>query len=132
MKGYLADIESETLDNDSFRNVVYTAEHTQLVLMSLKPKEDIGEEVHDVDQFIRIESGEGMVIMDGMEHEVTDGSAIIIPAGTSHNVINMDSEHDLKLYTLYSPPQHQDGLVNETKEEAEDGGDIEFDGKTTE
>lgn len=131
MKGYSADIESETIDNDAFRRVVYTAEHIQLVLMSLKPNEEIGEEVHNVDQFIRIETGEGLAVIDGEEHELSDGSAVIIPSGTSHNIINVDAEYDLKLYSLYAPPQHQDGLVNATKEAGEEDH-LDFDGKTTE
>lgn len=131
MKGYITDIESDTIDNDAYRKVVFTAEHSQLVLMSLKPGEEIGEETHQVDQFVRIESGEGLFVIDGEENDISDGTAFIIPAGTSHNVINVDTQYDLKLYTIYSPPQHRDGLVNATKDDSEEN-DAEFDGKTSE
>ena len=118
MNGYITNIEDDTLENDLFRKVVYTAKNSQLVLMSLEPGEEIGLEVHQVDQFIRIESGEGKAVLDGDEHEISDGSAIVIPAGTEHNVVNT-GEDDLKLYTIYSPPAHPDGTVHKTKEEAE-------------
>ena len=132
MKGFNANIEEQTLANSDFRHVVYTGKHSQLVLMSLKPKEDIGMEVHeDGDQFFRIDKGEGKCVIDGNEYEISDGSAIVVPAGAEHNVINISETDDLKLYTIYSPAHHQDGVVRATKEEAEADGP-EFDGKTTE
>jgi len=132
MKGFNANIEQDTLANTNFRKVLYTAQHSQLVLMSLRPNEEIGMEVHaDNDQFFRIEKGQGKCIIDGNEYEVTDGSAIIVPAGAQHNVINLSATDDLKLYTIYSPAHHQDGIVRATKEEAE-ASEEEFDGRTTE
>jgi len=131
-KGFCENIEKETLENENFRKVLYTGKHSQLVLMSLKPNEEIGMEVHqDNDQFFRIEKGMGKVIIDGNEYEVKDGSAIIIPAGAQHNVINVSDADELKLYTIYSPAHHQDGVVRATKAEAEVDSP-EFDGKTTE
>jgi len=119
MQGYLDNIEELTLQNTNFRKVLYTGTHSQLVLMSLKVGEDIGVEVHnDVDQFFRFESGEGKVIMNGVEHMVKDGSAVVIPAGMEHNIINTSQTEDLKLYTIYSPANHPDGTVHVTKEEA--------------
>ena len=132
MKGFNANIEKETLENNNFRKVLYTARHCQLVLMSLLPKEEIGMEVHtDNDQFFRFEKGQGEVIIDGNKYEVSDGSAIIVPSGSQHNVINTSDTEPLKLYTIYSPAHHQDGVVRLTKAEAEANGP-EFDGKTTE
>jgi len=132
MKGYITDIEKETKKNTDFRRVLYTGKHSQLVLMSLKPGEEIGEETHDdVDQFFRFEEGEGKVIIDGVEHHVKDGNAVIVPAGAKHNVINTSKKAKLKLYTIYSPPEHQDGVVRHTKEEAM-ASEEHFDGKTTE
>jgi len=132
MKGFNANIEKETLENDNFRKVLYTGKHSQLVLMSLVPNEEIGMEVHaDNDQFFRFEKGMGKVIIDGTEYSVTDGSAIVVPAGAEHNVINVSATDPLKLYTIYSPAHHQDGVVRKTKEEAKANGP-EFDGKTTE
>lgn len=132
MKGFNANIEEQTLANSDFRHVVYTGKHSQLVLMSLKPKEDIGMEVHeDGDQFFRIDKGEGKCIIDGNEYAIRDGSAIVVPAGAEHNVINTSETDDLKLYTIYSPAHHQDGVVRATKAEAEASGP-EFDGKTSE
>ena len=132
MKGFNANIEEQALQNSDFRHVVYTGKHSQLVLMSLKPKEDIGMEVHeDGDQFFRIDRGEGKCVIDGNEYEISDGSAIVVPAGAEHNVINISETDDLKLYTIYSPAHHQDGVIRATKEEAEADGP-EFDGKTTE
>jgi len=132
MKGFNANIEKETRDNVNFRKVLYTGKHCQLVLMSLKPLEEIGMEVHsDNDQFFRFESGVGKVFIDGNEYEVSDGSAIIVPSGAEHNVVNVSEVEDLKLYTIYSPAHHQDGVVRLTKVEAEADGP-EFDGKTTE
>ena len=131
MKGYIANIEKDTLGNDNFRQVLYTGKHSQLVLMALKPGEEIGEEVHEeIDQFFRFEEGEGKVVIDGVEHEVEDGFAAIVPAGARHNVINTSSDKVLRLYTIYSPPEHQDGVVRATKEEAETSEE-HFDGKTT-
>lgn len=119
MEGFIANIEEETGDNDFFRKVLFTGPHSQLVVMSLKPGEDIGMEVHNVDQFIRIEEGDGTVIIDDMEEEVAEDDAIVIPAGAHHNLINTSEEEDLKLYTVYSPPQHKDGTIHETKADAE-------------
>ncbi|HRR94788.1 MAG TPA: cupin domain-containing protein [Candidatus Paceibacterota bacterium] len=131
MKGYIDNIEKLTLENENFRKVLYTGKYSQLVLMSLKPNEDIGLEVHpNVDQFFRIEKGQGKVIIDGVEHEVSDGIAIIVPAGSEHNVINTSTE-SLKLYTIYSPANHKDGTIHETKEIAM-ASEEEFDGITTE
>lgn len=132
MRGYCDNIEQLTLENSNFRKVLYTGRHTQLVLMSLAPGEDIGLEIHaENDQFFRFESGQGRVVVDGNEYEVTDGSAVIVPAGAEHNVINTSDSENLKLYTLYSPAHHKDGIVRTTKAEAE-ANDAEFDGVTTE
>ncbi|MEK7471612.1 MAG: cupin domain-containing protein [Patescibacteria group bacterium] len=132
MKGYNANIEKETLENTNFRKVLYTAKHCQLVLMKLKPNEEIGMEVHtDNDQFFRFEKGEGKCIIDGNEYILRDGSVIIVPAGAEHNIINTSRTDDLKLYTIYSPAHHKDGIVRATKEEAEKDSP-EFDGITTE
>ena len=132
MKGFKTNIEKDTLDNSKFRKVLYTGKHSQLVLMSLRPKEDIGMETHaENDQFFRFEAGQGKVIIDGNDYEVGDGVAIIVPAGAKHNIINISDSKELKLYTIYSPPHHKDGIVRATKEEAE-ANDQEFDGKTTE
>jgi mannose-6-phosphate isomerase-like protein (cupin superfamily) len=131
-RGYKADLERETQKNTNFRRVLYTAEHSQLVLMSLKPKEEIGEEVHKgVDQFFRFESGKGVVVINGIRYSVQDGSATIVPAGARHNVINTSATRNLKFYTIYSPPDHKDRIVHRTKAEAI-ATDIEFDGRTTE
>lgn len=120
MTGYIENIEEKTKSNVNFRQVLYTGQHAQLVLMSLKPSEEIGFEVHEiVDQFLRIEKGECKVIMNGEEHNLSDGSAIVVPAGVKHNVINTSSESDLKLYTVYSPPHHKDGTIHKTKKDAE-------------
>ncbi|MBU0976059.1 MAG: cupin domain-containing protein [Patescibacteria group bacterium] len=119
MKGYVDNIEKLTQENEYFRQVLFTGTYCQLVLMSLKSSEEIGLEVHDtVDQFFRVESGEGKIIMDGEEKELRDGDAIIVPAGTEHNLINISSETTLKLYTIYSPPNHPDKKIHKTKEEA--------------
>ena len=132
MKGFCKNIEKETLDNKNFRKVLYTGKHSQLVLMSLKPMEDIGMEVHnDNDQFFRFEKGEGKCIIDGNEYSVTDGFAVVVPSGAKHNIINTSTTDDLKLYTIYSPAHHKDGVVRATKVEAEADGP-EFDGETTE
>jgi mannose-6-phosphate isomerase-like protein (cupin superfamily) len=132
MKRFSANIEQKTLDNDNFRHVIYTGKNTQLVLMSIIPGGEIGMETHpDNDQFFRFESGKGKVIIDGNEYEVSDGSAAIVPAGAEHNVVNASDTEALKLYTLYSPPHHKDGIVRATREEAEADGP-EYDGVTTE
>ena len=132
MKGFNANIEKETLENGNFRKVLYTAKHSQLVLMCLKPKEEIGMEVHtDNDQFFRFEKGKGKCIIDGNEYDVTDGSAIIVPAGAQHNIINISDSEELKLYTIYSPAHHKDKIIHVTKEEAEADNE-KFDGETTE
>lgn len=132
MKGYKGNIEQDTLANNNFRKVLYTAKHSQLVLMSLKPGEEIGLEVHhDNDQFFRFEAGTGKVVIDQSEYEVGDGVAIIVPAGVQHNVINSSTSEDLKMYTIYSPAHHKDGTVHPTKADAL-SDDEEFDGVTTE
>ena len=119
MNGFVTNIERETLRNRNFRKVLFTGKHEQLVVMSLEPGEDIGLEKHDVDQFIRIEQGRGIVEMDGRRSRVRADSAFIIPARTKHNVINSSRDEELKLYTVYSEPQHRDGTIHKTKEEAE-------------
>lgn len=132
MKGFFVNIEKDTLENENFRKVLYTSKHSQLVLMCLQPNEEIGMEVHnDNDQFFRFESGKGKVIIDGNEYEVEDGSAIIVPAGSQHNVVNISDSETLKLYTIYSPAHHKDGIIRATKKEAEENEE-DFDGKTTE
>ena len=120
MTGYHTDIEKKSLENDFFREVLFTGPHSQLVVMALKPGEEIGRETHpDTDQFIRVEAGEGKAILDGQEYMLADGSAIVIPAGAEHNVINTSSVEPLKLYTVYTPPEHPDGTVHKTKAEAD-------------
>jgi len=132
MKGFNANIEKATLENENYRKVLYTSKHSQLVLMSLKPNEEIGMEVHpDNDQFFRFEKGQGKCVIDGNEYEVRDGSAVVVPAGARHNVINISDTEELKLYTIYSPAHHKDGVVRTTKAEAE-ADSPEFDGATTE
>ncbi len=132
MKGYHTNIEKETLENNNFRKVLYTGKHSQLVLMSLKPREEIGEETHNEnDQFFRFEQGNGKCIIDGNEYELNNGTVLIIPAGAKHNIINTSDVEDLKMYTMYSPAHHKDGIVRETKEEAITDSP-EFDGVTTE
>ncbi|HUL39590.1 MAG TPA: cupin domain-containing protein [Methanomassiliicoccales archaeon] len=131
-KGFVGKIEKDTLKNDDFRRVLYTGKYSQLVLMSLKPGEEIGEEVHDdVDQFFRFEDGKGLVVIDDVENEVKDGMAVVVPSGAKHNVINTSKKNDLKLYTIYSPPEHQDGVVRQTKQDAMDNEE-HYDGKPTE
>ena len=132
MKGYKENIEKLTLENDNFRKVLYTGKNSQLVLMSLKPLEEIGAEVHENnDQFFRFEAGHGRVTIDGNVYEVTDGDAVVVPAGANHNVENISSDEELKMYTIYSPANHKDGIIRATKEEAE-ANEEEFDGQTTE
>jgi mannose-6-phosphate isomerase-like protein (cupin superfamily) len=132
MKGFKSNIEKDTVANTDFRRVLYTGRHLQLVLMSLKAGEEIGEEIHsENDQFFRFESGRGKCIIDSTEYAVTDGDVIIVPSGARHNVINVDKVADLKMYTIYAPPHHKDGIVRSTKEEAETNEE-EYDGKPTE
>jgi mannose-6-phosphate isomerase-like protein (cupin superfamily) len=132
MKGFVSNIEKDTLENGNFRKVLYSGKHSQLVLMSLAPKEEIGMEVHpDNDQFFRFEQGMGKCVIDGNESDVTDGSAVVVPAGAQHNIINVSETDDLKLYTIYSPAHHKDSIVRTTKAEAA-ANEAEFDGTTTE
>ncbi len=131
MKGYVVNIEKITKENENFRKVLYTAKNSQLVVMALNPGEEIGEEVHDLDQFIRIEKGEGKAILDSVAYDIEDDYAIVIPASTRHNIINTSTDKKMKLYTIYSPPQHRDGVIHETKADAM-ADDEHFDGKTTE
>ncbi len=132
MKGFKIAIEKATVENTNFRKVLYTSTHSQLVLMCLKPLEEIGMETHhDNDQFFRFESGKGKCIIDGHEYEIKDGDAIVVPAGAKHNIINTDASKTLNMYTIYSPAHHKDGIVRETKANAEEN-EAEFDGTTTE
>ena len=128
MKGYITNIEQATLENTDYRRVLYTGKHNQLVLMCIMPGDEIGEETHDLDQFIRFEEGEGKVIFDGVEHTISAEMAIVIPEGMKHNVINTGNI-PLKLYSIYSPPEHKDKVVEKTK--ADEAGE-HFDGITTE
>lgn len=131
MKGFVGDIETLGKDNENFRHVLYTGQHSQLVLMSLLPGEEIGEEVHDdVDQFLRIDQGEGKAVIDGVEHDIKDGSAVLVPQGARHNIINTGTT-SMKLYTLYAPAHHKDGTVHKTKAEAE-SAEEHFDGVVSE
>jgi mannose-6-phosphate isomerase-like protein (cupin superfamily) len=132
MRGFCQNIEQATLENVNFRKVLYTGKHSQLVLMALKPNEEIGMEVHnDNDQFFRFEKGQGKVVIDGNEYAVSDGFAVVVPAGAQHNVVNTSATEELKLYTIYSPAHHKDGVVRATKADAE-ADSPEFDGVTTE
>ena len=115
---YINNLEKQTLANDNFRQVLFTAKNCQLVLMSLLPGEEIGAEVHTLDQFIRVEAGTGKAVLDGVETEISDGWAIVVPAGAKHNVINTSADAKLKLYTIYAPPEHRDGTVHATKADA--------------
>ena len=128
MKGFVNNIEKLTLENTDYRRVLYTAKNSQLVLMNIQPGDDIGEETHHLDQFLRLEQGTGKAILDDVEHEIQADFAIIIPAGTKHNVINTGTE-EMKLYSIYSPPEHMDGTVHTTKA---DQKEEHFDGTTTE
>ncbi len=130
MKGFIQDIEAIALRNEEFRQVLYTAKFCQLVVMTLKPTEEIGAEVHNLDQFFRVEEGSGEAVLDGVRTAIHAGFAVIVPASTNHNIINTGTV-PLKLYTLYSPPNHRDGVVHHTRADAE-GDDEYFDGKTTE
>jgi mannose-6-phosphate isomerase-like protein (cupin superfamily) len=130
MRGFVQDIEVLAEQNADFRRVLYTAAHCQLVVMSLKPKEEIGMEVHQLDQFFRVEAGSGEAILDGVTTAIRPGFALVVPAGTNHNIVNTGSE-PLKLYTVYAPPNHRDGVVHRTRADAE-RDDEQFDGRTTE
>jgi mannose-6-phosphate isomerase-like protein (cupin superfamily) len=130
VKGFVKDIESLAVTNGEFRRVLYTAKHCQLVVMALKPKEEIGAEVHKLDQFFRVEKGTGEAVLDGVRTAIRAGFAVIVPAGTNHNIINT-GDVALKLYTLYAPPNHRDGVVHHTRHDAEADNE-HFDGKTTE
>jgi mannose-6-phosphate isomerase-like protein (cupin superfamily) len=131
MNGFLINIEEESLKNGLFRKVLYTAKNCQLVLMSIAPGQDIGEEVHQLDQFIRCEKGKGKTVLNGAEHEFTDGWIVLVPAGVRHNIVNLSQAEPLQLYTVYAPPNHKDGTVHATKEDAESDEEA-FDGVTTE
>lgn len=131
MNGFVANIEKLSLENENFRRVLYTDKNSQLVLMSLLNGEEIGEEVHDVDQFLRVEKGTGRAVLNDASHDISDGSVIVVPAGTRHNIINT-GDGQMKLYTLYMPPHHRDGVVHKTKAEAEADEAEHFDGRTTE
>jgi len=130
MKGFVKDIEGLAVKNDEFRRVLYTAKNCQLVLMALKPREEIGAEVHTLDQFFRVEEGSGEAILDGVRTPIKAGFAVLVPAGANHNIINTGSV-PLKLYTLYAPPNHRDGVHHQTRAAAE-ADEEHFDGKTTE
>lgn len=130
--GFKSDIEKDVLENNNFRKVVYTGKHIQLVLMSLKGGEEIGSEIHpETDQFFRFESGHGKCIIEGKEYSLKSGDAVIVPAGAKHNIINTDPKEDLKLYTLYAPPHHKNGIIQASKKDAENSHTV-FDGKTSE
>lgn len=132
MKGFYTNINETALNNSNFRQVLYTGQHSQLVLMSLKPGEEIGSEVHsDNDQFFQFEAGTGTVVVDDISYDVTDRNLVLVPAGAQHNIINTSESEDLKMYTIYSPAHHKDGVVRATKADAEADGP-EFDGVTTE
>lgn len=130
MKGFVQNIEDISNRNKEFRKVLYTAENVQLVVMSLNPKEEIGMELHELDQFFRIEEGTGQALLDGVRTDISAGFAVLVPAGTQHNIINTGNV-PLKLYTLYAPPNHRDGIVHHTRADAEKD-DEHFDGRTTE
>ena len=130
MKGYVQNIENIAIKNKDFRQVLYTAKNCQLVIMALKPKEEIGMEVHQLDQFFRVEEGTGEAYLDGVCTEISAGYAVLVPAGTNHNIVNTGSV-SLKLFTLYAPPNHRDGVIHSNRAEAEKD-DEHFDGKTTE
>lgn len=130
MKGFIKNIEDISIKNEEFRQVLYTAVNIQLVVMSLKPKEEIGMEIHELDQFFRVEEGTGEALLDGVRTDISAGFAVLVPAGTNHNIINTGSV-PLKLYTLYAPPNHRDGVIHHTRTEAEKDNE-HFDGRTTE
>ena len=128
MNGYVTNIEKATLENENYRKVLYTAKNSQLVLMTIQPGDEIGEEIHELDQFIRLEAGKARVTLDGVEHSLEDDWAVVIPAGIKHNVVNVGDE-PVRLYSVYSPPEHKDGTVHATKA---DDKEEHFDGVTTE
>ena len=128
MKGFVTNIEKATLENENYRQVLYTGPSSQLVLMTIQPGDEIGSETHDLDQFIRIEAGQAVVTLDGVNHTLEDDWAVVIPAGTEHNVVN-NGDEPLRLYSIYSPPEHKDGTVHATKA---DEKEEHFDGITTE
>lgn len=128
MRGYIANIEKMTLENEAYRKVLFTSHYSQLVVMSLHPGEEIGEETHGLDQFLRVEQGSAKVFLEGDVFEVNDGDCIVVPAGMKHNVINTSEDVMLKLYSIYSPPEHRDGTVHATKEDEQEE---HFDGKTS-
>jgi mannose-6-phosphate isomerase-like protein (cupin superfamily) len=130
MKGFVQDIEGLATQNDEFRKVLYTARSCQLVLMALKPQQEIGAEVHKLDQFFRVEAGSGEAVLDGVRTPIRAGFAVLVPAGAKHNIINTGAE-PMKLYTLYAPPNHRDGVVHHTRADAEADSE-HFDGKTSE
>ena len=130
MKGYVQNIESISVKNENFRQVLYTAKNCQLVVMALNPNEEIGMEVHELDQFFRVEEGIGEAVLNGIHKMISAGFAVLVPAGTKHNIVNTGT-FPMKLYTLYSPPNHRDGVIHKTRAEAEKD-DEQFDGKTTE
>ncbi len=133
MKGFIINLEKAVQENNDYRRVIYTAKNSQLVLMRLRPGEEIGEEVHHLDQFLRFEKGTGKAVIEGIETAISDGWCAVVPAGTRHNFINSSQSEDLLLYTVYSPPDHQDGIVRATKAQADDPANAEeFNGKTTE
>jgi len=130
MKGFVKNIEEIAVKNEDFRRVLYTAKNCQLVVMALKPKEEIGAEVHKLDQFFRVEEGTGEAVLDGVRTLISAGFAVIVPAGANHNIINTGNV-PMKLYTLYAPPNHRDGVIHHTRAEAEQDSE-HFEGKTTE
>ena len=130
MKGFIQNIDALTTENNDFRRVLYTSRNSQLVLMSLKPHEQIGEEIHTLDQFFRVEAGTGSAILDGVRTAIEPGFAVLVPAGTLHNIINT-GETSMKVYTIYAPPNHRDGVVHHTRGDAEKAEE-HYDGKTTE
>lgn len=132
MKGFKSAIETDAVANRNFRKVLYTSKYSQLVLMSLRPGEEIGMETHNAnDQFFRVEKGYGKCIIDANEYELRDGDAVVVPCGARHNIVNLSDSEDLKLYTIYSPPHHKDGIWRSTRQDAE-ANEEEFDGDTTE
>lgn len=131
MKGFITNIEKDAVGNDLFRKVLYTGKNVQLVVMSLLPGEDIGEEIHQLDQFIRVEAGEGKAILDGVEHMLANGSAVLVPQGARHNIVNT-GQVAMKLYSLYAPPNHKDGTIHSTKADALADEEEHFDGTTSE
>jgi mannose-6-phosphate isomerase-like protein (cupin superfamily) len=128
---YVKNLQEETKQGENFRKVLYTAKNSQLVIMNLKPNEDIGSEVHHLDQFLYILEGQGKAVLNDVESELSSGYCVVVPAGTKHDIVNISSESELKLFTVYSPPDHKDGIIHVTKQDAL-SNDIEFDGKTTE